>query len=214
MTRRRRAILFACAALLCAVAAATIAGRYRSAADSRYGELRPVVVASDELPAGTVIGPDQVGAALSVRRVPSSFIPPGSLRRPDQALGQAPGTTIPAGSYVVGSLLAPPVPSGPASPAAGDGRSPVQVSVIGAEALTVGGAAPEGGRVDVVIAQRSGLGDEARSYVAARGVLLLALRSPQGAGQGWSATLALDQPQALELIEAEAAGREIRLLPA
>lgn len=214
MSRRRRAIVFGAAALICALGAATIAGRYRSAADARYGELRPVVVASAEIAGGTVIGPEQVGEALSVRRVPASFVPPGALRRPDQALGQAPGVTIPAGAYVIGSQLAPPAPPAPAAgPGAGRGRSPVQLSVTGAEALTVGGAAPEGSRVDVVIARRSGLGDKARTYVAATGVRLLALRSPQGAGQGWSATLALDRRQALELIEAEAASREIRLLP-
>ena len=213
MPRRRRAILFAVAALLCAIGAATIAGRYRTAADARYGELRPVLVASGDIPAGTLIGPQQAGDSLSVRRVPSSFVPPGALRRPEQALGRVPGATLPAGSYVIGAQLELPAPATPAVPGAGQGRSPVQVSVTGAEALTFGGAAPAGSRVDVVIAQRNGLGNDAKTYVAASGVRLLALRSPQGSGQGWSATLALDRNQALELIEAEAAAREIRLLP-
>lgn len=213
MSRRRRAILFGGAALVCAIGAATIAGRYRTAADARYGDLRPVLVASTDIPAGTLIGPAQAKDALSVRRVPASFIPPGALRGPEQALGRAPGATIPAGSYVIGAQLAVPAPAVPAAPGAGQGRSPVQVSVTGAEALTFGGAAPEGSRVDVVIAQRSGLGNDAKTYVAASGVRLLALRAPQGAGQGWSATLAVDRDQALELIEAEAAAWEIRLLP-
>ncbi len=212
MSRRARAIAFLAAAALCALLAATVAGRYRSAAEGRYGDLRPVVVATADLAAGTVIGPKQV-AELAVRRVPASFVPPGTLRSPDEALGQAPGATISAGSYLVGSQLALPLPAAPQTPGAGRGRSPVQVAVTGAEALTFGGASPEGTRVDVVIAQRSGLGNSARTYVAASGVRLLALRSPQGAGEGWSATLAVGREQALELIEAEAAAREIRLLP-
>lgn len=213
MPRRRRAILFAAAAVLCALGAATIAGRYRTAADARYGDLRPVLVASGDIAAGTVIGPAQASEAMSVRRVPSSFVPPGSLRRPEQAIGRAPAADIPSGSYVIGAQLELPAPATPAAPGAGQGRSPVQVSVTGAEALTLGGAAPEGSRVDVVIAQRSGLGNDAKTYIAASGVRLLALRAPQGSGQGWSATLALNRDQALELIEAEAAAREIRLLP-
>lgn len=200
------------AAILCAIGAATIAGRYRTAADARYGDLRPVLVASSDIPAGTLIGPEQA-SELSVRRVPASFVPPGALRRPEQALGRAPGAAIPAGSYVIGAQLEVPAPATPTAPGAGQGRSPVQVSVTGAEALTFGGAAPEGSRVDVVIAQRSGLGNDAKTYVAASGVRLLALRAPQGSGLGWSATLALNRDQALELIEAEAAAREIRLLP-
>lgn len=212
MSRRARAIGFLAAAALCALLAATVAGRYRSAAEGRYGDLRPVVVATADLAAGAVIGPKQI-PELAVRRVPASFVPPGTLRSPDEALGQAPGATISAGSYLVGSQLALPLPEVPQAPGAGRGRSPVQVAVTGAEALTFGGASPEGARVDVVIAQRSGLGNSARTYVAASGVRLLALRSPQGAGEGWSATLAVGREQALELIEAEAAAREIRLLP-
>jgi hypothetical protein len=87
------------------------------------------------------------------------------------------------------------------------------VAVAGAEALLVGGADPEGGRVDVVVARRGGLGQSARTYVAGEGVRLLALRGPKGAGDGWSATLAVRRDLALALIEAEAGGREIRLLP-
>ena len=212
MSRRARAIAFGGAAVLCALLAATVAGRYRTAADTRYGELRHVLVAGSELTAGEVIGPKQA-SSLTVRRVPAAFVPPGSLSSPEEALGQAPGATISAGSYVVGSQLALPLPQAPAVAGAGRGRTPIQVAVTGAEALTLDGASPEGTRVDVVIAQRSGLGNAARTYVAATAVRLLALRSPQGAGQGWSATLAVARDEALELIEAEAAAREIRLLP-
>src|SRR5918994_1133246 len=161
MTRRARALAFLLAALGCAALAAALATRYRSGVSAQYGGLRPVLVATADLPAR--------------RGVP-----------PPPARGVAPG---------------------------GGGPRPVQVAIAGAEALTLGGTTPEGGSVDVVVAERSGLGRRGRTYVAADGVRLLALSSPPGPGEGWSATLALTRPQALELIAAETGAREIRLLP-
>jgi Flp pilus assembly protein CpaB len=89
----------------------------------------------------------------------------------------------------------------------------VQVAVAGAEALTVGGEAPEGQRVDVVVSRQAGLGRSARAYIAAGAVKLLALAAPGSPGESWSATLAVTEQQALSLIAAQSAGREIRLLP-
>jgi Flp pilus assembly protein CpaB len=213
VSRRARALAFLTAAVICAILAAGVAGRYRSHLEARYGSLRPVVVAAAELPAGQPLGPQQVAAALQVRRVPASFVPPGSLTRPVEALGRAPGAVIPAGSYVLGAQLAVPEPRAPRRPGVGDGRHPVEVAVAGAGALTVGGVEPEGGMVDVVVARQAGLGRSARAYIAAVAVRLLALRGPGGPGEGWSATLALTRRQALDLIGAQSAGREIRLLP-
>jgi Flp pilus assembly protein CpaB len=213
VSRRARALAFLTAAVICAILAATVAGRYRSRVEARYGPLRPVVVASAELLAGEPIGVERAGEALSVRRVPASFIPPGALIRPADALGRAPGATIPAGSYVIGAQLEIPRPEEPRSPGVGQGRRPVDVAVAGANALTVGGEPPEGARVDVVVARQAGLGNAARAHIAATGVKLLALRSPAGPGESWSATLAVTEQQALSLIGAQSAGREIRLLP-
>jgi Flp pilus assembly protein CpaB len=213
VSRRARALAFLVAALVCAVLAATIAGRYRSRLEARYGPLRPVVVATDELAAGESISAQRAQAALAVRRVPASFAPPGALTRPTDALGQAPGATIPAGSYLLGAQLAVPQAKEPPVPGVDVGLRPVQVAVAGAEALTVGRAAPEGGRVDVVVARQAGLGRNARAYIAASGVKLLALAAPAEPGEVWSATLAVTEQQALSLIAAQSAGREIRLLP-
>ena len=213
MTRRARALAFLLAALGCAALAAALATRYRSGVSAQYGGLRPVLVATADLPAGRAIAPRQARRSLAVRRIPSSFVPPGALRHPDEALGRAPAAPLPSGSYVLASQLIVPGPPRPEVPGAGRGRRPVQVAIAGAEALTLGGATPEGGSVDVVVAERSGLGRRGRTYVAADGVRLLALSSPPGPGEGWSATLALTRPQALELIAAETGAREIRLLP-
>jgi Flp pilus assembly protein CpaB len=213
VSRRTRAIVFLVAALVCAALAATVAGRYRSRVEARYGPLRPVVVTTSELAAGQPIGVERAGAALAVRRVPASFVPPGTLVRPADALGQAPGATIPAGSYVLGAQLAVPKPDVPRAPGVGQGLRPVEVAVAGAQALTVGGGAPEGSLVDVVVSRQAGLGRSARASIAATGVKLLALQGPGGPGESWSATLAVTEQQALALIGAQSAGREIRLLP-
>ncbi|MFL5908091.1 MAG: Flp pilus assembly protein CpaB [Solirubrobacterales bacterium] len=213
MSRRARAIAFLVAALICAVLAAAVAGRYRSRVEAQYGPLRPVVVATAELPADEPIGLEQAQEALAVRRVPSSFVPPGALTRAGDAVGRAPGATIPAGSYVLGAQLAVPQPDAPRAPGVGRGRRPVEVAVAGAGALTVGGRAPEGSRVDVVVSQQAGLGRSARAYIAASAVELLALQAPGGPGESWSATLAVTRQQALDLIGAQSTGREIRLLP-
>jgi hypothetical protein len=98
-------------------------------------------------------------------------------------------------------------------PGVGDGRRPIQVSVAGAEALLVDGNPPEGRWVDVVVSRQAGLGTSARAYIAATAVKLLALKGPGASGEGWSATLAVSEEQALALIGAQSAGREIRLLP-
>jgi Flp pilus assembly protein CpaB len=213
VSRRARALAFLVAALVCALLAATVAGRYRSRLEGRYGPLRAVVVATSELQPGEPIGVERAQAALAVRRVPASFVPPGALTRPADALGRAPGATIPAGSYVLGAQLAVPRTKEPPGPGVGQGLRPVQVAVAGAEALTVGGGVPEGRRVDVVVSRQAGLGRSARARIAATAVKLLALAAPTEPGEPWSATLAVTEQQALSLIAAQSAGREIRLLP-
>jgi len=64
-----------------------------------------------------------------------------------------------------------------------------------------------------VVSRQAGLGRSARAYIAATAVRMLALQTPSEPGESWSATLAVTQEQALTLIGAQSAGREIRLLP-
>jgi Flp pilus assembly protein CpaB len=213
VSRRRRAVLFLVAALVCALLAALVAGRYRSRVEARYGPLRPVVVSVAELPAGKPIAVDRVGAALAVRRVPASFVPPGALVSPAEAVGRAPSATIPPGSYVLAAQLTVPARDAPKRSGVAQGLRPVEVPVAGAGALTVGEVSPEGSRVDVVVSRQAGLGRAAQARIAATDIKLLALRSPAGPGEGWSATLAVTEQQALSLIAAQSGGREIRLLP-
>ncbi len=215
MGRRGRALAFLVAAVLAAAAAAAIADGYGAGVARGYGELRPVLVAGEELKAGHEIAPRQA-AALESRRIPARFVPPGALVNPAEAIGLVPTGTVPAGSYLLASQLRPPRggPSGP--PGLGRGRRPVEIAVSGAEALLVAGAQPVGNRVDVVVtAEPSGSG-AGRTYVAAAAVPLLALGpgADGAAGEGLAAaTLGLTRPQALRLIAAESFARRVTLLP-
>jgi Flp pilus assembly protein CpaB len=214
MGRRGRALAFLLAALLAAAVAAAIADGYGASVARGYGELRPVLVAVEDLKAGEVIGPRQA-AALESRRVPVRFVPPGALANPAEAIGLVPAGKVPAGSYLLISQLRPPRAESGDAFGLHAGRHPVEIAVSGAEALIVAGAQPVGDRVDVVVtAEPSGSG-AGRTYVAASAVPLLAL-SPGGeevAGDGAAATLGLTRHQALRLIAAESFARRVTLLP-
>jgi pilus assembly protein CpaB len=217
MSRRTRAAMFLLLALGCAALAAAIAGRYGSSVARSFGPLRPVVIVTRDLPAGKTVDPSVLSGALQVRQVPARFVPSGALASPRQALGQEPAAIVPAGSYLLGAQLRlPRAPRARSDPRLGGGRSPVEISVTGAEALLASGPV-EGSRVDVVVTTEPRGAGPGRTYVAAAAVKLLALREAQpsapGPSAGWSATLALTRRQALRLIQAESFARQLRLLP-
>jgi len=215
MSRRRRALAFLLAALIAAAGAAAIADGYGARASRGYGALRPVVVLEQGIAAGRRIGPQEVSAALAVRRVPVRFIPPGALAAPEEALGLVARAALPAGSYLLGAQLAVARGRGKRAGPLGDGRRPVEIAVSGAGALlaTGGGA---GRTVDVVVTGEPRGAGPGRTYVAAPRVSLLALRpAAEGPGPGATAaaTLGLTRSQALRLIAAESFARKITLLP-
>jgi Flp pilus assembly protein CpaB len=214
MSRRVRAFGFLLAALVAAAAAAAIANGYGDRVVSGYGQLRPVLIASSDLPAGKPIDPEVAGEDLEVRRVPVRFAPPGSLSALAEAVGLAPSASIPAGSYLLAAQLRPPRPAGPLAGLRGD-RRPVEIAVSGAGALEALGAPPVGSKVDVAVTtEPSGSGD-GRTYVAAPAVPLLGL-GPGGEGiegETATATLGLTRSQALRLIEAESFARRVTLIP-
>lgn len=214
MSRRGRALAFLAGALLAAGLAALIADAYGSKLASGYGPLRPVVVLAAELRAGRAVGPEEIGAALELRRVPARFVPPGALTAPGDALGLAPTATLPAGSYLLATQLRP--PRRRTSPGLGGDRRPVEISVSGAAALLAAGPAPAGRRVDVVVTAEPRGPGPGRTYVAAAGVPLIALGpGADGPGPGGlsAATLALTRRQALRLIAAESFARKLTVMP-
>jgi Flp pilus assembly protein CpaB len=219
MSRRGRAAAFAAAALGCAVVAALVADSYGTSVASQYGELRPVVVAARDLAAGEPLDARDAGRALEIRRVPASFVPPDALMTVGDAIGRAPAAPLPAGSYVLTSMLEIPRRHRAAGePAIAEGLRPVEIAVTGAEALGAAGRPPHGSRVDVVVTTEPDVGDEGRTYVAAEAVELLGLTAGDASGDDGlgeptqTATLALTRGQALRLIEAENFARQVRLM--
>jgi pilus assembly protein CpaB len=213
MSRRRRAVGFMLGAILAAVAAATIADGYRRSVVRGYGELRPVLVASADLPAGREIDPAVAAEQLEVRRVPVRFAPEAALAAPQEALGLIPAANIPAGSYLLAAQLRPPRPEGGGA-GLGHGRRPVEIAVSGAGALGAFGGQPVGSRVDVVVTTEPSGSGNGRTYVAAPAVPLLAL-TPGGTGEAGMATvtLGLTRSQALRLIAAESFARRVTVIP-
>jgi len=216
MSRRARAAVFLTLALLAAGLAAAIADGYGARIATGYGPLRPVVVLARGLSPGSRLGPEEIAAALEVRRVPARFVPPGALVAPGDALGLAPVSAIPAGSYLVSTQLRLPRRRESPAQALRGRRRPVAISVSGAESLLSAGVAPQGTKVDVVVTSEPSGAGSGRTYIAAAGVPLLALGSgAEGPGPGGAsvATLGLTKRQALRLIAAESFARRLTLLP-
>jgi Flp pilus assembly protein CpaB len=212
MRRRGRAAAFLAAAVLAAVAAGALADGYGRSVVRGYGELRPVLVAVDDLRAGEAIDPRTAAGGLEVRRVPVRFAPPAALAAAPEALGLVPAVTIPAGSYLLASQLR--TPRARSGGRLGRGRRPVEIAVSGAGALSALGVQPVGSRVDVVVTTEPNGSGDGRTYVAASAVPLLALGpgAEGGAGEA-TATLGLTRPQALRLIAAESFARRVTVLP-
>jgi Flp pilus assembly protein CpaB len=215
MSRRRRAMAFLVLALLAAAAAATIADGYGASAARGYGRLRPVVVLAADIGAGERFGPDRIHADLELRRVPERFAPPSALLAPEEALGLVARAPLPAGAYLLGAQLGVGAEGRSARSGLRGDRRPVEIAVSGADALLAAGLA-DGSRVDVVVTSEPTGPGPGRTYVAAAGVPLLALRpGVEGAGPGTTAaaTLGLTRRQALSLIAAESFARKVTLLP-
>lgn len=213
MSRRGRAIGFLLAALLAAVAAATIADGYGNSVARGYGELRPVLVATDDLEVGKAIDPTAAADKLEVRRVPVRFAPPDVLADPAEAVGLVPAVAIPSGSYLAATQLRAPRQS--TGPRLDHGRRPVEIAVSGAGALSAFGVQPVGSKVDVVVTSEPSGSGAGRTYVAAPAVPLLGLGpGPEGpGGETATATLGLTRAQALRLIAAESFARRVTVIP-
>jgi Flp pilus assembly protein CpaB len=216
MSGRGRALAFLLLALIAAAAAAAIADGYGARVARGYGPLRPVVVLDAALRAGQRIGPREVGASLTLRRVPRRFVPPGALASPAEALGLAVRAALPAGSYLLAAQLGPPRRRGVRAAGLGGDRRPVEIMVSGAAALLAARPAPAGAKVDVVVTEEPDGPGPGRTYVAAAAVPLLALRQgAEGPAEGMAAaTLGLTRRQALRLIAAESFARRVTVLPA
>ncbi|MQA76260.1 MAG: hypothetical protein GEU88_18335 [Solirubrobacterales bacterium] len=222
MSRRARAVGFGVAAALCAGLAASATGGPASELSDQLGELHEVLVAAEPLPARRPLREATLREALELRRVPERFLPPDALSDPEQAVGRSPVAAIPAGGYLLASMLEVERTERERPRRLGAGRQPVEITVEAAGALEPA-AASRGIRVDVIVTEESGaIAGRGRTYVAAEAVRLLDLR-PAGASEGQDvvpgpasetsiATLALTRDEALRLIEAESFARSVRLI--
>ena len=222
MTSRARAVGFASAAALCAGVAVSATGARPAGLESQFGALQPVVVAAAPIAAGAKLEPRTLDRAVTERRIPESFVPPGAIADRRALEGRRAAVAIPAGGYVVASMLRSSAGPAPADPRLGRAERPVEIAVEGAAALAqAAGAAAR--VVDVVVTTEAAPGGAGgRTYVAASAVELLALE-PVGGGSAADplpaspvdaqvATLALSRREALRLIEAESFARSIRLI--
>ncbi len=217
MKGRKRALGFISGAFICALLAASLANG-DAPRPAAFGELRPVLVTTDELARGSAIANLAIRRHLTVRRVPATFAPPDALASPEQGAGRELALTLPPGSYLTASNLAVPTRPQTAQGRAPHGTTPVEIEVTGAGAL-LARQADSPIVVDVVVAGEAGPGPGAgRTFVAARAVRLLGLNEASGAtglpGGRFAATLALTRGQALDLIAADGVARSIRLLVA
>lgn len=212
MSRRRRALLFTVLAGVAAIIAMSLVSGYSSSVVDSYGAMRPVVVVTNALPAGASITGKAARTGFEVRRVPARFSPAGTISDAGQAVGLETSGPLYVGSYLTSNLLRRPESerkNDERTP--GPGRHAVEIAVSGAGAL-----AGTSGRVDVLVTTEPTTAGSGRTYVAARGIPLLAVAQTgaSDAGVGLTqVTLGLTRRQAVELVEAESFARKVTILP-
>ncbi len=188
-----------------------LAGNYSETASKRFGSLRPVVVAIEPLPAGTMISPERARRSVETRRIPARFAPSGSFGLPTQLIGLRTAVELAPGTYVTSAMVGPPDPGSERRGSVPRGLVPIELSVHGAGALP-----GRGTRVDVLVSTPDAIGNDADTTVAARGAVLLdfapgtEVGTEPGAGR---VTLGLARRAAIRLVDAEASGRRITLIP-
>jgi hypothetical protein len=184
---------------------------YSDTVSRQFGPLEPVLVTIGPLEAGTVLDPRRAERSMERRRIPARFAPAGPLGFPSEAVGLETRVDLPVGSYVTSAVLGPPAGDRAGRGDAAAGVVPVEVSVHG-----VGALPGRGRRVDVLVSDGDGIGSAAGTRVAARSAILLDLSVDQEAGAQpgtGRVTLGLDRRGAVRLVDADAAGRRITVIP-
>lgn len=211
MSRNRRALVTAVLAAVAGLAGMALAGSYSETASKRFGTLRPVVVAIEPLPAGTTISPERARRSVEARRIPARFAPSGSFALPTQLIGLRTAVELPPGTYVTSVMVGPPEAGAARRGRVPKGVVPIELSVHGAGALP-----GRGRRVDVLVSTPDATGKDSDTTVAARRAVLLDLASGTEVGSEpgtGRVTLGLARPAAIRLVDAEASGRRITLIP-
>lgn len=209
MSRRRRAAVLAGLALALAGLAASDVSRQQDALRRRLGRPVAVLVARRAIRAGEPLA----ASALAVRAVPSTYAPAGAYARPDTVLGLRAAADLPRGAYLApGAVRAPTATRVASAPVAGRGERIVDVVASAAP-----GQVAAGDRVDLVAVRGThatlALQDALVTTVASAPADEGAGASGTSAGARVEASLLVSVEQALALSGAQAAARELRLLP-
>lgn len=184
--------------------------------ESRTGAPVPVVVAAEEIAAGTRLDRRRIARALTVREVPERYAQRDGLSSPEQATGLEAAVPVPLGAYVTAPMLRDPrARTAPVVPVR-RGQRLVEVGVSGGRELAAAGVPA---RVDVLVTteDRSGGG---RTFVALEDVELVSARPARstdaadadGTPVDTVATLRVGARAAVFLTAAQNFAREVRLL--
>jgi pilus assembly protein CpaB len=198
MSRTRRGLLLIALSLVLGGLAASDIGRREAALAQRLAPPVDVVVARQDLAAGTELSERH----LAVRPIPRRYAPAGAAVTPGEVLGGTLAAAVAKGGPVGSGMLAAP-PAG--APVRSGERAVPLVATGSAEMIS------PGSRVDVLITREGGtelaLEDvEVLTAAPAAGV-------PEAGPPRVAVTLRVRLRQAVALTEAEAFAREIRLLP-
>lgn len=209
MSGRRRAVATIGIATLAGFSGALLVGSREAGGGHPFGPLRNVLVSTAPIEAGEPFTARGIAAGVGPRRVPTRFIPSGAISSPDLLVGLHPVTDLPAGAYLTAEVMARGGRSRPRSDRSRRGRSAVELSA------RVAAATPSPGAVVDVLVTPDTLG-RARTFVAARGVALLGTGAAAGGpGEEGFETVVLDltRAQAIRLVDAEARGNSITVIP-
>jgi Flp pilus assembly protein CpaB len=171
---------------------------------------RVLVVAREDIAAGTLLGGPASERLLALAAVPAGFHLPGLIGDPDEVAGRRTAAPLAAGEPVTQAALGGSPGLGPAPLAPGERAVPVPLAAAGGAAA----ALRPGSRVDVVAS--SGEGPAGRSAVVVSDAEVLAtddVLAVDGGGFGMaSAMLRVTPAQALRVTEALNFARDVRLL--
>jgi pilus assembly protein CpaB len=211
VSRRRRAVLLLGLALTLGGLAASDVARREGAIARQLGPAVPVLVAHDDIPAGTRL----TGDHLAVRRVPARYAPPGAVSSRAELVGQRTAVPVPGGAYLSPAVVGG-GPGQAAGPAVRVGERVAEVVAAGSPELIAAGS-----RVDVLVTRDPNHGGAGQTALALEDVEVLASApgSPAGGADAEAGTprvrasLRVTVRQAVYLAAAQSFARELRLLP-
>jgi len=214
--RRRRGILLALAAVGCGALAAASVHDTVEEVESRTGAPVEVVVAAQEIAAGTRLDRRRIRRALTVREVPARYAPRDGFSAPQAAMGLELAVPVPVGAYLTAPMLTDPHGQAGTPAPVRRGQRLVEVAVTGGRDLAAG-AVPA--RVDILVTTE-GRGGGGRTFVALEDVEVVFARPAResdgtdvdGTPPDTVATLRVDARAAVFLTAAQNFARELRLL--